>query len=155
MKEPFIDELNGVPSVSLHFRLGDYKKLPDHYHIMSYDYYENALKHVVHVDGSVNYALYFCEDEDVDEVLLIVNKLTSAFPTTEFFRAPNNLKDWEQMLLMSCCRHNIIANSSFSWWGAYLNSNCSKIVCYPSNWFQTNLSHNDTKDLCPDTWVKI
>jgi hypothetical protein len=155
LKEPFIDELNGVPSVSLHFRLGDYKKLPEHYHLMSYEYYETALKHIQQLDKGVNYALYFCEEEDLDEVMIIVDELILAFPTTEFRRAPNDLKDWEQMLLMSCCRHNIIANSSFSWWGAYLNSTPNKIVCYPSNWFEEKLKHNDTKDLCPDNWVKI
>jgi hypothetical protein len=155
LKETFIDELNEVPSVSLHFRLGDYKKLTDHYHIMSYEYYENALKHVSFVDETVSYALYFCEEEDLEEVQTIIDKLILAFPDIEFVRAPNVLKDWEQLLLMSCCRHNIIANSSFSWWGAYLNSNSGKIVCYPSHWFEEKLSHNDTKDLCPDDWVKI
>ena len=154
-KEVFIDELNGTPSVSMHFRLGDYKKLKEHYHIMTYEYYESALKQVKEVDESVNYALYFCEEEDIEEVKIIIDKLVLAFPETEFLRAPSILKDWEQMLLMSCCRHNIIANSSFSWWGAYLNSNSSKIVCYPSNWFEEKLKHNDTRDLCPENWIKI
>ena len=56
------------------------------------------------------------------------------------------------MLYMSLCRHNIIANSSFSWWGAYFNSNKEKIVCYPSVWFGNNM---DTRDLCPETWIKM
>jgi hypothetical protein len=155
LKERFLDELNGSPAVSLHFRLGDYKKLQDHYHIMNYEYYESALKHVQQADETVNYALYFCEEDDLEEVKIIIDKLIMAFPEMEFIRAPSMLKDWEQMLLMSCCRHNIIANSSFSWWGAYLNSNSSKIVCYPSNWFQEKLKDNDTKDLCPESWIKI
>jgi len=52
------------------------------------------------------------------------------------------------------CDHNIIANSTFSWWGAYLNQNPSKIVCYPGTWFGPALKH-DTRDLFPTDWVKM
>jgi len=55
---------------------------------------------------------------------------------------------------MSCCDDNIIANSSFSWWGAYFNDKPNKIVCYPSKWFGHNMN-NDTRDLCPSSWKKI
>jgi hypothetical protein len=55
---------------------------------------------------------------------------------------------------MSLCKHNIIANSSFSWWGAYFNENLEKIVCYPSVWFGKNVEHN-VVDLFPNRWVKI
>jgi hypothetical protein len=65
------------------------------------------------------------------------------------------MEDWQQLLLMSCCRHNIIANSSFSWWAAYFNNNPDKIVCYPDKWFGPQLSHNDTRDLCPENWNRI
>ena len=58
------------------------------------------------------------------------------------------------MLLMSCCHHNIIANSSFSWWAAYLNNWTDKIICYPSIWFGPS-APNNTKDLCPKEWNKI
>jgi len=98
--------------------------------------------------------MYFCEDNDIDDVDRIVNELKKNFPLLTFVRGENKLADWEQMLLMSCCHHNIIANSSFSWWAAYLNSWCDKTVCYPSVWFGPAAPHN-TKDLCPQEWIKI
>jgi len=57
------------------------------------------------------------------------------------------------MLLMSVCDHTIIANSTFSWWGAYFNQNPGKMVCYPDTWFGPALKH-DTRDLCPTDWIK-
>jgi hypothetical protein len=65
-----------------------------------------------------------------------------------------DLEDWEQLLMMSSCGHNIIANSTFSWWGAYLNSNPDKIVCYPETWFGPKAQH-DTLDLFPEDWIKV
>jgi hypothetical protein len=142
-------------SVSMHFRLGDYKKIPDYHPIMSTEYYKNAIQHIInHLDYTPN-VLYFCEDEDVECVNETIQLLKNEFPTIEFERATNTLDDWQQMLLMSCCNHNIIANSSFSWWGAYFNVNPTKIVCYPSVWFGPKMSDVDTNDLFPDTWVSI
>ena len=54
------------------------------------------------------------------------------------------------MLSMSCCEHNIIANSTFSWWGAYFNDKKEKIGCYPGQWFGPKLADKNTKDICPE-----
>ena len=81
--------------------------------------------------------------------------LQRKFPNITFVKASDELYDWEQMLLMSCCDHHIIANSSFSWWGAYFNPSKEKIVCYPSVWFGPKLAYMDVKDLFPDSWEKI
>ena len=173
-------------TISIHFRLGDYKGLSHIYPILERSYYETAINLIIHKfsfntplkgaemngglepllceysirkgvkqTGNTNFnILFFCEDDDLLDVLEIVNSLKAQFNMCEFIRCPENLKDWEQLLLMSCCRHNVIANSSFSWWGAYLNTHKDKIVCCPDIWFKEATGHNTT-DLCPNDWFHI
>jgi hypothetical protein len=144
-----------IDNISLHFRLGDYKKLQDFHPVMTYEYYEKSLSYIQTKNIDKTYKIiYFCEDADIDDVLITIHKLRTKFPEYNFVRGDNSLHDWEQMIYMSCCHHNIIANSSFSWWAAYFNSRTDKIVCYPSVWFGPS-ANNNTKDLCPNDWVKI
>jgi len=142
-------------TISMHFRIGDYKKIQEVHPLATYGYYERSLQHLQtrHPTKSFN-VLFFFEDVDYDDVTVTINKLTAKFPDYNFTRASNTLADWEQMLLMSCCHHNIIANSSFSWWGAYFNTFVDKLVCYPSAWFG-QVARNDTRDLCPGDWIKV
>lgn len=149
-KHPVLVEPN---TVSVHFRMGDYKAIQHVHPIMPYEYYKDSI-HLINKKCNVKKILYFCEDEDAKQVLDIIFKLRYDFTMISFARAPNSLEDWEQMLLMSCCDHNVIANSSFSWWGAYFNPSPEKIVCYPSVWFGPSIGH-DTSDLCPDSWNRI
>ena len=161
MKENIIKKYNINPnylnnSISMHFRLGDYKIVSDFHPIMPYEYYKKSLSHfknITDINHDLN-ILFFCEDEDIDIVTNTINKLQNDFPNYTFERKYSHLEDWEQMLLMSLCAHNIIANSSFSWWAAYFNSNVDKIVCYPSVWFGEK-ANIDTSDLCPTKWKKI
>jgi hypothetical protein len=159
IKENIIQKLNLNDEyldscVSIHFRIGDYKKIQQHYPLTTFEYYRNSLNFIKNKSTKSYNILYFCEDIDIDDVMLTINILENEFPDYTFIRGDNTLEDWEQMLLMSCCHHNIIANSSFSWWGAYFNSWPDKIICYPSVWFGELLTH-DTKDLCPPEWNKI
>jgi hypothetical protein len=140
--------------ISLHFRLGDYKKIQHYHPIMTYEYYKNSLTFFKTREKLKQNVLYFCEEEDLEDVNGTIAKLQSDFPTLNFIRASNELSDWEQMILMSSCRDNIIANSSFSWWAAHFNMNPYKIVCYPATWFGEVAGH-DTRDLCPMDWNKI
>jgi hypothetical protein len=141
-------------AVSIHFRLGDYKKIQNYHPIMTFEYYKNALTFIKTKDPEIKDILFFCEEEDILDVYDTINKLKTEFTDCSFIKASNTMSDWEQMTLMSCCKHNIIANSSFSWWAAYLNTTPNKMVCYPSLWFGEVAGH-DTSDLCPDEWHKI
>ena len=149
--------------ISLHFRMGDYKKLQDCHPIMDTEYYIKSIGFILDkiksadIPNSRVTILYFYEKEDADDVLAKIGLIKKQYPFIIFKCADSesNLEDWQQLLLMSCCQHNIIANSSFSWWGAYLNNNPEKIVCYPREWFGTKLQSHDVSDMCPTTWNKI
>jgi hypothetical protein len=140
-------------TISMHFRLGDYKNIQHCHPIIPYEYYEKALLHIQQFHPLQFTIIYFCEDGDIHIVEETIHKLKQKF-SYNFIRGDNTLQDWEQMLYMSLCSHNIIANSTFSWWGAYFN-NKDKVVCYPSIWFGPHLANHNTKDLCPDDWIKI
>ena len=150
--------------VSMHFRIGDYKAdaHKDAHPIQTVDYYEKALARILSTktDKPIK-VLYFHEKEDTEQVEKMVTQLIATqmckesditFVSVAYI---GNLVDYEQMLLMACCDHNIIANSSFSWWGAYMNENPDKIVCYPNEWFGKALPNHDTSDLFPDEWKQI
>jgi len=149
--------LNCNDAIALHFRLGDYKTLQHAFCILSNDYYIDSIKHILKSTPlPVSSILYACEKEDDVLILERITIMEALFPTLQFHKIDNNLEDWEQLLLMSVCKHNIIANSSFSWWGAYLNNNKEKIVCYPSIWFKGELKKkSNLKDMFPEQWVKI
>jgi hypothetical protein len=84
----------------------------------------------------------------------MISKLSGKYPQVSFIKVDDAIPDWKQLLIMSCCHDNIIANSTFSWWGAYFNETPEKIVCYPDRWFGPKLN-NDVRDLFIDSWTKI
>ena len=158
VKNKILIDFNETTYISAHFRFGDYKKYPNIYTLLTETYYKNALNNILkdglkEIKNDVK-VLYFCENDSINEVNEIIVSLKSDFPQITFIRADPQLEDWEQMLLMSLCQHNIIANSTFSWWGAYLNTNPAKIVCYPDQWFSPD-AKKDTSDLFLDDWKKI
>lgn len=132
-------------TVGVHFRLGDYKGLVDYHPILSCGYYEECLKRV-----DVERVLYFCEVGDNELVWGMVSRFNREFGI-EFMKVRDEIEDWEQLLIMSCCDVNIIANSTFSWWGGYLGRG---MVYYPSRWFGMNLNY-DIKDLIPVGWNRV
>jgi hypothetical protein len=152
---------NNYKSISMHFRIGDYVSLTEFHPILECDYYEKSLQVIIdnklketNPKSKIN-VLYFCEKKDNDVVNEIINELCIKFPRVEFTKADDNVSDWKQMIMMSCCDHNIIANSTFSWWGAYFNNNKEKIVCYPDKWFGPKNANLNTKDLFPENWICV
>ena len=157
LKVLYENQINFDDTISIHFRLGDYKKYPEVYPILTTEYYINSINYILRQKATstpVRNILYFCEDADFNDALQIIIQLQHIYTDLTFERADNKLLDWQQMLVMSLCKDNIIANSTFSWWAAYFNSNLSKNVCYPATWFKTTAGHN-TIDLCPEDWTAI
>jgi hypothetical protein len=153
-------------TISMHFRLGDYKQKQEYHPIMPYIYYEKSIHHIIYclkknIDENNKTELphvfvnYFCEAEDNIFVLGIINKLKEKFDYLTFVKIDDNIPDWKQLLIMASCTHNIIANSSFSYFGAYFNQNINKIVCYPKRWFGQRYGQYNVSDICPLDWTKI
>jgi hypothetical protein len=113
-------------TVALHFRVGDYKNLPNHHPLMTLEYYTEALTRMGQAEqtSASHRVLYFCEKADqeyIQEKMLTPLQQNPLFKNKFTFQCiDHNLSDWEQLIVMTLCRHHIIANSTFSWWGAYL-----------------------------------
>ncbi|MGH8687215.1 MAG: alpha-1,2-fucosyltransferase [Burkholderiales bacterium] len=136
-------------SVSLHVRRGDYvaDAHTSRYHgTCGPEYYERAIAVVRQRVGNPHIFI-FSDDPEWAET-----NLRFPFPTT-VLRHNAVTRGEEDLRLLSLCRHHIIANSTFSWWGAWLCSNRTKVVVAPQKWFQ-DASHS-TIDLIPDEWVRV
>ena len=141
-------QLRNQDSVSIHVRRGDFSTNPEiaHYHgTLQKDYYNSAIETIR--SKITNPVFYFFSDDInwVNENLSVKNAMSISGHLTK-----NHFQD---LYLMTQCRHNIIANSSFSWWGAWLNNNPDKIVIAPKKWF--NNGPKDTQDIIPNSWQKI
>jgi hypothetical protein len=152
---------SGAVTVAMHFRIGDYTHIQESHPVLPLEYYRRALNHVVRgvtPDAGSIHVLLFGEACD-NAVILDHMRQLMADPAfggrCQFHKVPDLVADWKQLLLMSVCNYNIIANSTFSWWGAYLNQTPGKTVCYPSTWFGPALQMHDTRDLFPAEWDRI
>lgn len=128
-------------ATSLHVRRGDYLNFSNMHKIQNYKYFQKAIsilrdttsKFLIHSDD-----IEWCKSVFIgDEFVFIENE-----------------KDYIELHIMSMCKNNIISNSSFSWWGAWLNNNSDKIVVAPSNWFGPDKDLPET-DIIPHNWMKI
>jgi hypothetical protein len=146
---PLIDQLQQQNSVSIHIRRGDYVSNPEYLKIhglCSLEYYRAAIDYIC---SKVTYPVFYFFSDDMQWVK---ENLKTEYPAVYVSGTPEG-KDHYEMHLMSLCKHNIIANSSFSWWGAWLNRNEHKTVIAPKQWMGD--AGIDTTDLIPENWVRL
>jgi len=144
-----LQRMQGTTAVSLHVRRGDYVSNPTAaaYHgTCSPAYYRDAVDHIAQRCGPLT-LFVFSDDQD-----WVRANMPFAHPTVHVDCNPPDRGVWD-MHLMKHCRHHVVANSSFSWWGAWLNPAPDKIVVAPRRWF-TDPS-KDTSDLVPAAWTRI
>jgi hypothetical protein len=129
-------------SVSCHVRLGDYEKLSNHHPVLlQTNYYKNIISQLNNKN-----ILIFSDDINSCKNYELFQSDNIYFITGE--------KDFVDLYTMSLCENHIIANSSFSWWGAWLNKKDNKKVFYPEKWFGPAKTYS-TKDLFPTNWTKV
>ena len=141
-------QISGVDSISLHVRRGDYVNNPGAnatHGVCSPNYYHEAISYIS--DRVVDPHIFIFSDD----IPWVKENLNINIPCS-FIDHNRGLESFNDMRLMSMCRHHIIANSSFSWWGAWLGQGETKIVVAPGKWFAINKS---VVDLIPDNWVRL
>jgi hypothetical protein len=148
--QELIEEINECESVGVHVRRGDYVTNPRfakiYGNICTIAYYQQAIKLISEHVKSPHFYVFS------DDINWVKDNLKINFPKT-FVNFNTGEKSFEDLRLMSQCKHNVIANSSFSWWGAWLNNNKEKIVYAPRRWF--NAPYYITRDVLPNSWVRI
>lgn len=135
-------------AVSLHVRRGDYVNNPktaESHGLCSLSYYQAAIRHIAERVKSPFFYVFS------DDIAWVKEHLIIDFPH-RLIDQNHGIESYNDMRLMALCKHHIIANSSFSWWGAWLNPNVEKVVVAPKNWFA---NQTDVNDLLPQNWVKL
>lgn len=141
-------QIQSENSVSIHIRRGDYTNaaMLEYHGIQGIEYYNQALSFIKEKISNPTFYI-FSDDKSWVQENLNLNEEAHLITVDE---SPTSITDF---YLMSCCRNNIIANSTFSWWAAYLNPNPDKIIIAPKHWF--NKANYDTKDLIPSSWIQL
>src|SRR3989338_9014445 len=142
-----LDTITQTNAISLHIRRTDYLigKNTSVFAICQQEYYQQALKIVAEKVGPLKLFVFSDDIKWAKENIL--------FPYSITFVSDGSFSDYQELMLMSACKHNITANSTFSWWGAWLNNNPQKIIITPQKWFVDPTI--DEKDLIPSTWIKL
>lgn len=155
VKTPLIDknmelanEIKAVNAVSIHIRRGDYvlnEKTREFHGICNLEYYLQAEEMVAQTLVNPHFFVFS------DDPKWVADNLKLRHPAR--YVSHNDSIAHEDLRLMSLCRHHVIANSSFSWWGAWLSNNPDKLVIAPKRWFNDPLL--DTRDLIPSDWQRL
>lgn len=146
--ESYLAQIRNENSVSVHIRRGDYEN--SIFQLLSLEEY--YLKAIDIIQKSVENPTFYFFTNDIEWV---ENNLNSLNINKKIISINTGNQSYMDLVLMSNCKYNIIANSSFSWWGAWLNRNTNKIVIAPKNWFKTGQYVETTHDLIPKGWLKV
>ncbi len=142
------EQMQTGESVAIHIRRGDQVSDPalvKKHGLLTDDYYSTALKYV---KSKLNAPRFFVFSDETDWVRQNMN-----FDADTAYISESDVPDYEALMLMASCKHQIIAKSSFSWWGAWLNANPAKIVIAPKQRFAATTE--PAKDLIPEDWVEL
>lgn len=156
-----------APSCSIHYRRGDYTGLPKHFPAPTKKYYEAAMTAVLEKEPNVKFYVFSDEIDAVEQEWSFDSGMRgylSGHGQVEFVKGadPTPVEvvdrkvaptDWKDLFMMSEMDYNIIANSTFSWWGAYLS--VSNEVYYPSKWFGPALKDTPWREGIPEDWTEI
>ena len=149
-KKAKIDTVNGV---GIHIRRQDYENQQEVFALLTMEYYKSAIEYITE---KTNNPIFFVFSDDINWVKKMFPKY---FPQWNFeYVAINNMDtDFMELELMRSCKHFIIANSTFSWWAAWLNSNPNKIIVAPKKWFNKKQLQKDYEKglLVPSDWIKM
>lgn len=143
------EQIASCESVSLHIRRGDYVSNPHtkQFHgTCDRDYYLRCVERLTQTVKNPHFFIFS------DEPGWAHNNLKLPYPMTIVDHNKAD-KNYEDLRLMSQCKHHVIVNSTFSWWGAWLSQNPEKIVFAPKRWLKSD--DYDPKDLIPDKWIKV
>ncbi len=135
-------------SVSIHIRRGDYATDPAttrHHGLTTPEYYKYAIDRITQIAPTSHFFIFS------DDIEYAKKALTISSP--HHFVSGSSIPAHEELILMSRCTHHIIANSSFSWWSAWLGTAPDKIVIAPNEWLAD--SSINTSDICPESWIRI
>lgn len=140
-------EITSTPSVSVHIRRGDYLNPNINLAVLQTDYYQKA---IAHIREKIANPVFYIFSDDIHWAKLNLDLSETNHTFIDWNTGNESFRD---MQLMSLCRHNIIANSSFSWWAAWLNSNPQKIVIAPAIWYKNETSNDYPKGFIPEKWI--
>lgn len=162
LKQPFslqanyyLKKINSCNSVSIHIRRGDYIELESFFRVLTIEFYKKAVDKISKLDEDLT---FFVFSNDLEWSKLNLNFLQNVvFVDLNFDGNYCGKADMEEFFLMKNCKHNIIANSSFSWWSAYLNANNKKNVILPKIWYNNKSYQKKYKKnpLSMPNWISL
>lgn len=138
---------------AIHVRRGDYLNYPDKHPVVTEEYIRLAVNVMI---SKTNICKFKFFSDDIAWCKELIEMLHKEYPDI-WWGYSEGRTEAQDLAHMFSCQHQIISNSTFSWWGAWLNQNPAKVVVSPSkhNWFGPGNAHLDTSDIIPDSWIQI